>query len=60
MKTHFVYWCITRLCREYHKEFRARVSPLEARASSWGPMTCAHCKQPARLIRSERQEVAIA
>ena len=54
----FVYYCITRLCREYRREFRAPVSPAESQADTGRPITCAHCKQPVRLLRTERQAAA--
>ena len=54
----FVYYCITRLCREYRREFRAPVGPAEARADTGRSMSCAHCGQPVRLVRIELREVA--
>ena len=58
MRLHFVYYCITRLCREYRREFRAGVSPAEAQADTGRPITCAHCHQAVRLVRTERREAA--
>ena len=51
----FVYYCITRLCREYRREFRAPVSPDEAMADTGRPIVCAHCRAPVRLVRIERR-----
>ena len=54
----FVYYCITRLCREYRREFRAPVSPDEAMADTGRPIVCAHCRAPVRLVRIERKAAA--
>ena len=51
----FVYYCITRLCREYRKEFRAPVSPAEALADTGRGITGAHCRAPVRLLRIGRR-----